>query len=120
MSEILRARRVGETFVLDDSKNGNPRIVPVHPRIRSIQMKPVSKITIQHSFKESARAQGLGHFHFHDLRHSAASEMINQGVDLYTVGGVLGHKDSRSTQRYAQLATESLAAAIMKIGKKAA
>jgi hypothetical protein len=29
---------------------------------------------------------------FNDLRHGAASEIINTGVDLFTVGGVLGHK----------------------------
>ena len=59
----------------------------------------------------------MEHFHFHDVRHSAASEMINAGVDLYTVGAVLGHKDSRSTQRYAHLATDTLAAAVGRIGK---
>ncbi len=111
---------IGGNFVLDDSKNGNPRIIPIHPRIRFIPPIKVCKATIQQSFRASARALGLGYIHFHDLRHSAASEMINQGVDLYTVGGVLGHKDTRSTQRYAHLATVSLAAAILKIGKKVA
>ncbi len=120
LAEILRARRVRETFVLDDSKNGNPRIIPVHPRIRSICLAGAKKITIQQAFKESARAQGMGQYHFHDLRHSAASEMINAGADLYTVGAVLGHKDTRSTQRYAHLATGSLAVAIGKIGKRVA
>ncbi|MCG1054099.1 tyrosine-type recombinase/integrase [Mycetohabitans sp. B5] len=55
--------------------------------------------------------------HFHDLRHSAASQMINQRVDLYTVGAVLGHKSHASTQRYAHLATESLRDAITRIGQ---
>ena len=120
LSEILRARRVGDTFVLDDSKNGKPRIVPIHPRIRSIRLSGAKKITIQQAFKESARSQGMGHYHFHDLRHSTASEMINAGADLYTVGSVLGHADPRSTKRYAHLATSSLAVAIGRIGKKVA
>lgn len=30
-------------------------------------------------------AAGLADFHLHDLRHSAASFMINAGIDLYTV-----------------------------------
>ena len=60
----------------------------------------------------------LGHLHFHDLRHSSASEMVNNGVDLYTVGAVLGHKDARSTKRYSHLATETLSVAVGKIGKK--
>ena len=54
----------------------------------------------------------------HDLRHSAASAMINAGVDLYTVGGVLGHQSATSTKRYSHLATSTLAAAVSMIGKK--
>ncbi|WP_415872629.1 tyrosine-type recombinase/integrase [Burkholderia ubonensis] len=55
---------------------------------------------------------------FHDLRHSAASEMINAGIDLYTVGGVLGHKTTTSTKRYAHLVTDKLAEAVKKIGRR--
>lgn len=44
--------------------------------------------------------------------------MINAGVVLYTVGGVLGHKGAASTKRYNHLATETLAAAVATIGKK--
>jgi integrase len=44
---------------------------------------------------------GLKGLHFRGSRHSAASELINAGVDLYTVGRVLGLNDARSTQRYA-------------------
>ncbi|MFZ6774294.1 tyrosine-type recombinase/integrase [Undibacterium sp. SXout7W] len=36
--------------------------------------------------------------HFHDLRHSAASMLINNDVDLFTVGAILGHKYQRSTK----------------------
>ncbi len=58
--------------------------------------------------------------HFHDLRHSAASQMINAGVDLYTVGAVLGHRSASSTKRYSHLATDSLRVALDKIGRKVA
>jgi hypothetical protein len=47
-----------------------------------------------------------------------ASAMINEGVDLYTVGAVFAHKTAASTQRYAHLATESLRTAIDRIGGK--
>jgi integrase len=65
----------------------------------------VTKWTVSKEVKKALRAVGLGHARLHDLRHSAASEMINAGVDLYTVGGVLGHKSQVSTARYAHLAT---------------
>jgi integrase len=43
------------------------------------------------------------HFKFHHTRHTAASHLIQNGVDLYTVQKVLGHKTSHMTQRYAHL-----------------
>lgn len=120
LGEILRARVVGTAWVLDTTKNGNPRIVPIHPRVagcaRHFDGGP--KITIQRAWERARDLAGLHHVHFHDLRHSAASELINAKVDLYTVGRVLGHKDPRSTQRYAHLAVESLAAAVGRIGQK--
>ncbi len=48
----------------------------------------------------------------HDLRHSAASFMINAGIDLYAVGKVLGHADHKSTMRYSHLANDTLLAAV--------
>ena len=40
---------------------------------------------------------------FHDLRHTAASLMINAGVDLFVVGNILGHSSAQTTKRYAHL-----------------
>jgi site-specific recombinase XerD len=48
----------------------------------------------------------------HDLRHSAASFMINGGVDLNAVGRILGHADHKSTMRYSHLANETLMRAV--------
>lgn len=48
----------------------------------------------------------------HDLRHSAASFMVNSGVDLFAVGKVLGHANVASTARYSHLANDTLLAAV--------
>jgi site-specific recombinase XerD len=56
-----------------------------------------------------ARLPGL---RIHDLRRSAASIMVNGGVDLFAVGKVLGHPSYQSTQRYSHLANETLLAAV--------
>ncbi|ABX34549.1 integrase family protein [Delftia acidovorans SPH-1] len=121
LGEILSARVEGGRWHLDDTKNGEPRIVPIHPRVwtaaHNTSRKP-AKITVQSYFREAARALGHNDLHFHDLRHSAASEMINNDIDLYTVGAVLGHKDQRSSARYAHLAVKRLDLAIKKIGQK--
>jgi integrase len=47
-------------------------------------------------------------FHFHDLRHTCATRMIQGGVDLYKVQRLLGHKSPIMTQRYAHHYPESL------------
>ena len=60
----------------------------------------------------------MAHLRLHDLRHSAASEMINAKVDLHTVGAGLGHKSAASTKRYAHLATDAIKTALSQIGKK--
>jgi integrase len=119
LGEILRVEIKDGRFYLADTKNGSPRIIPIHPKIKSAlrHLPPkVAKSTIQDHFREARDDAELKHIRFHDLRHSAASEMINAGVDLYTVGAVLGHRDPRSTKRYAHLAVHTLEEAIRKIG----
>ena len=60
----------------------------------------------------------VGRSAYHDLRHSAASFMINAGIDLYAVGRILGHADHQSTMRYSHLANETLMAAVEAGAKK--
>jgi integrase len=47
----------------------------------------------------------------HDLRHSFASFLVNRGVSLYVVQSLLGHGNTRYTQRYAHLTPDTLRAA---------
>ncbi len=128
LGEVLAARILttpgGLLFELATSKNGEPRRVPVHPKIahivRNRALWPIKlhASTVSHYAKAAMIATGHGHARLHDLRHSTASAMINEDVDLYTVGGVLGHKSPVSTKRYAHLATATLKNALAKIGKK--
>jgi integrase len=53
---------------------------------------------------------------FHDLRHTYASALAQQGVDLLSISKLLGHADTRITSRhYAHLCDKTLAAAVMKL-----
>jgi len=121
LGELYAVALEGGALVLHDTKNGDRRAVPVHPKIRHlVGMLPLTapKITVQRAWQRARARAELPHLHFHDLRHSAASEMVNAGVDLYTVGRVLGHRDSRSTQRYSHLTADTLAGAVAMIGKR--
>ena len=120
VGEILAARRVpGVAFVLLDSKNGEPRIIPMHPRAASAaKVEMPRRSEIDYYWPMAREACGLGHVHLHDIRHSAATEMVNAGEDLATVGRVLGHKSPASTMRYSHHSTERQALAVGKIGRK--
>jgi integrase len=45
----------------------------------------------------------------HDLRHSYASLAARRGVTLLTIGKLLGHRDAKTTQRYAHLCQDVVA-----------
>ncbi|AMN42105.1 site-specific integrase [Rhodoplanes sp. Z2-YC6860] len=51
---------------------------------------------------------GLPDLRLHDLRHSFASFLVNKGVSLYVVQGLLGHAHTKYTQRYAHLTPDTL------------
>ena len=67
---------------------------------------------IKHPWETARKAAGLDGLHLHDLRHSAASFMINGGIDLFAVGRILGHADHQSTMRYSHLANDTLMQAV--------
>lgn len=59
---------------------------------------------------------GLPDVRLHDLRHSFASFLVNKGVSLYVVQGLLGHAHTRYTQRYAHLTPDTLRDAAEAVG----
>jgi integrase len=51
---------------------------------------------------------GIRNLRFHDLRHTFASRLAQNGVDPYTVQKLMGHTSFAITQRYAHHFVESL------------
>jgi integrase len=60
-------------------------------------------------------AAAIEDFHWHDLRHTFASRLVMNGVDIFTVCRLMGHKSIQVTMRYAHLADKHLATAIGKL-----
>ena len=78
--------------------------VYVFPR-RSDPDKPI--VGIKNFWARLQLDLGLAGLRIHDLRHTSASILISAGHSLAEVGGVLGHTQSRTTERYAHLFDEN-------------
>jgi integrase len=64
--------------------------------------------SVYYAWDTARKEAGLADVRMHDLRHSFASFLINDGRTLYEVQQLLGHRNSAMTQRYAHLAHETL------------
>ncbi len=67
------------------------------------------------SFEAAVKRAKISDFHMHDLRHTAASYMIMNGVDLRTVADILGHKTIAMTMKYTHLLDDHKLKAIDRI-----
>jgi integrase len=123
-----------KTVVVVESKNGEKRTIPMNKKIfemlrRKSRVRPMhgrvfywekgslNVYVIQYQFKKACRKAGIEDLHFHDLRHTFATRLIQAGVDLYTVQRLLGHKTPGMTQRYAHHSTESLRSSVEVLDK---
>ena len=76
--------------------------------------RPVTRM--RRAFASALRAAGITDFHWHDLRHTAASWMVQRGVPLAVVRDILGHSDIKLTSRYAHVAPSQKREAVEAIG----
>ena len=70
-------------------------------------------IAVERAERDGRSLAGVPNFddvRLHDLRHSFASFAVQSGGSLFLVGKVLGHKQSRTTERYAHASDEPLVA----------
>jgi len=61
---------------------------------------------IKKSFSTALKKSGIIDFHFHDLRHTFASQLAMPGVDFNTIRVLLGYKDLKMTMRYLHFSDE--------------
>jgi integrase len=102
------------------TKNGTPRMVPIHPAIRGcLKFLPFKRHWRDYyaDFELARKKAGLKHIRMHDLRHSLASEIISRGGTLSDVQGALHHQDAASAKRYAHLYPDRLRTIMLRVGK---
>jgi len=56
--------------------------------------------SIKGAFQRTCNKAGITGFRFHDLRHTAATRMIEAGASIVAVSKILGHSDLKMTMRY--------------------
>lgn len=132
MGEILELTWRGvdvsrRTVTVLRSKNGERRTIPVNEtvlrvlkekaKVRSLAsdrvfcskaFTPLESGHLRRAFRLALSKAKIEEFHFHDLRHTFATRLVQAGIDLYKVQQLLGHKSPIMTQRYAHHYPESL------------
>ncbi len=120
-----------ETFT---TKSKKERIIPISQTLRNVLQNHFPKVIdtdknsfvftrihgiklnedfVSKQFKKSVRASDLDDkIHFHTLRHSFASMLVQRGVSLYVVKELLGHEDLSTTQIYSHLQNQNLMDAV--------
>ncbi len=74
---------------------------------------PISASTVRQEFDEAVESAKLENFHFHDLRHTFATRLVQAGINLYAVKELMGHESIKTTERYAHHYPESLRPSVM-------
>ena len=65
---------------------------------------PIAQTTINYALKDACKkAEITKKVTVHTLRHSYATHLLENGVDIRIIQGVLGHKSTKSTIRYTHL-----------------
>ena len=135
-SEVLSLRWKDADFVkgfihVADSKSGRSRDIPMNGPVfetlhamdrqrEFIFENPETKaqvLDVKTAFHGACRRAEIKGVRFHDLRHTAASRMVEAGIDLVTVSKILGHSSIQMTMRYAHPTPENMRLAVRRLGE---
>lgn len=96
--------------VLDDTKNGDRRLVPLSsqavavlndlPKSITGRVFPMNGPAVSKAWDDAMKRVGIEDLRFHDLRHTAITAMAEKLPNLIELAAVSGHKSVKMLQRY--------------------
>lgn len=112
------------------TKNGDRRVLPLTsiaiealqklPRrsaglIFGSRSRPKSPFNFEDHWRTARKVAKLPDFRFHDLRHTCASYLAQNGASLLEIADVMGHRQLSMTKRYAHLTINSKASLVNRV-----
>ena len=107
------------TALLPHTKNEEERTVPLSstavellkglPRSLDGKVFGTTYEAIHLAFVRACKRAAIENFRFHDLRHEAASRLLEKGFNPMEVSAITGHKTLQMLKRYTHLRAEDLA-----------
>jgi len=125
----LRVRHIGTKALRLRGKGSRDRTIPLTGELAEA-LKPfcntkspndlvigVGEGVIYRTVKRYGKLAGMASLKPHDLRHSFATRLLEEGIDLITIQQLLGHSSVATTEVYTQVTGTHLEAAIGKLNK---
>lgn len=116
---------------VEASKNDQPRALPLVPvvveelrrfaseRSEACVFPSRGRLTVPRAFESSwlsaLKVAGIKRFRFHDLRHTCASYLAQNGASLLEIADVMGHRQLAMVKRYAHLTTDTKAKLVNRV-----
>jgi integrase len=135
--EWTRVDLARKTIFIKNTKNGKPKTIPLNQvanevleqklndKVRSLKngfvflsrhWTKIDRHNLRRAFDKVKAKAGIKDFRFHDLRHTFATRMSQKGIDQYRIAKLLGHEDTKMTQRYSHHCAESLRGGVEILG----
>ena len=127
--EWNRVNLLRKTILIQKTKNNKPNTLPLNSialnvimqkyegKVRSLKSDlvfisksgtKICKRNLIRAFAQALEKAEIKNFTFHCLRHTFATRLAQNGVDIYKIAKLLNHKDLKNTQRYSHHCPESL------------
>ncbi|MEB3065746.1 tyrosine-type recombinase/integrase, partial [[Mycobacterium] zoologicum] len=71
--------------------------------------RPIPGRRVDYAVQAAARTAGIGHVTPHQLRHTLATQAINNGMSLEAIAALLGHTSMSMTMTYARISDRTVA-----------